>query len=193
MSPPPSTLRAVSDVEAQAGQNRLGDYVLLDTLGSGGSGVVYRAWQLSLQRFVAIKLVDRGDAADAERFEREARMAARLSHPHIVPIYEVGEHEGRRYLAMKLLEGRPMNRVRLEPRAAVALMCQAINAIDYAHRNDVVHRDIKPHNLILDGEEHVWVTDFGIARSTRGGSTVTAAGSVMGTPAYMPPEQARGQ
>src|SRR5437762_1791745 len=123
--PRPPLELGVAPAEPRGGQNRLGDYVLLDRLGSGGSGVVYRAWQLSLQRFVALKLVEEGEPTEADRFEREARTAAKLSHPHIVPIYEVGQHEGRRYLAMKLIEGRAMNQVRVEPRQAVALMCQA--------------------------------------------------------------------
>ncbi len=176
------------------GQLRFGDYVLLDRLGTGGSGVVYRAWQLSLQRLVALKLLDgQTDDRDEDRFARESRTAARLSHPHIVPIYEVGEHEGRRYLAMKLVEGQALNHVVIQPRRAVELIWQAAGAIAYAHRNGVVHRDLKPHNLILERDEHLWVTDFGIARSMKGGSTLTATGSVMGTPAYMPPEQARGE
>jgi WD40 repeat protein len=178
--------------EGQSGGSRFGDYILLDRVGSGGSGAVHRAWQLSLERLVAIKLIDAG-AHDAERFTREGRMAARLSHPHIVPIYEVGAHEGRRYLAMKLILGRSMSRMSLPPRRAVALMRQATSAIEYAHTHGVVHRDLKPHNLILEGDDHVWVTDFGIARSMKGGSTLTATGSVVGTPAYMPPEQARGE
>ena len=178
--------------DEQAGQTSFGDYVLLDRVGSGGSGAVHRAWQLSLERLVAIKLIDAG-ATEGERFVREGRMAARLSHPHIVPIYEVGAHEGRRYLAMKLITGQSMKGLCLPPRQAVTLLRQATSAIEYAHRNGVVHRDLKPHNLLLEGEGHVWVTDFGIARSMKGGSTLTATGSVMGTPAYMPPEQARGE
>jgi WD40 repeat protein/predicted Ser/Thr protein kinase len=175
------------------GQTRLGDYVLLDRIASGGSGVVHRAWQVSLQRFVAIKLLGPADAVEAERFVREARMAARMSHPHIVPIYEVGEIDGRQYLAMKFIAGQSMDRVRVEPKRAVAIICQVAGAIEYAHRNGIVHRDLKPHNLILEGGDHVWVTDFGTARSTKGGSTLTGAGNVLGTPAYMPPEQARGR
>jgi eukaryotic-like serine/threonine-protein kinase len=182
------------------GQTRFGDYVLLDRVGSGGSGAVFRAWQLSLERLVALKLIDPAvagglDGADADRFLRESRTAARLSHAHIVPIYDVGQHEGRRYLVMKLISGQPMNgRQRpLAPARAAALIRQATGAIAYAHRNGVVHRDIKPHNLLVEDEDHVWVTDFGIARSMQAGSTLTAAGSVMGTPAYMPPEQARGE
>jgi WD40 repeat protein/predicted Ser/Thr protein kinase len=175
-------------------QVTLEDYVLSDKIGRGGSGTVYKAWQLSLQRFVAIKLVDPGSAVDSERFEREARMAARLDHPHIVPIHQIGEFEGRHFLAMRLIDGESLDRVRVSPRQAVTLMCQAINAMDYAHQRGVVHRDLKPQNLILErGGEHVWVTDFGLARSLTRGATVTAMGNVVGTPAYMPPEQARGR
>jgi WD40 repeat protein len=185
----------VGVVGLEPGQTRLelGDYVLVEQIGSGGSGTVHRAWQRSLERFVAIKLVEGGSAADAERFQREARTAARLTHPHIVPIYEVGAHEGRQFLVMRLIDGQSMDRVRVDHRRAIALMCQAINAISYAHKSGVVHRDLKPHNLILErGGEHVWVTDFGIARPLAGSATLTAPGNVIGTPAYMPPEQARG-
>jgi WD40 repeat protein len=170
----------------------LSDYRLLEKLGSGGAGTVYRAWQVSRQRYVAIKLVETG-GVDAERFEREVRLAAGLTHPHIVPIEEVSQHEGRRYLVMRLIEGQSLDRARVEPRQAMVLMCQVVNAIAYAHRSGVVHRDLKPHNLILErGGDHVWVTDFGIARPLAGGATLTAHGNVVGTPAYMPPEQARG-
>src|SRR5436190_234524 len=100
--------------QPRAGQPRLGDYVLLDRIASGGSGVVHRAWQVSLQRFVAIKLLGHAEPIEAERFVREARMAARLSHPHIVPIYEVGEHEGRQYLVMKYIDGLSMDKVRVD-------------------------------------------------------------------------------
>jgi WD40 repeat protein len=184
-------------IEAAESRNavRLGDYVLLDRIGSGGSGVVHRAWQISLQRFVAVKLVGvaDGDAIEGERFLREARMAAGLAHPHIVPIYEVGVHEGRHFLVMRLVTGPSLNKLQLPHRRAVELMVPVAMAIEYAHHCGIVHRDLKPHNLIIESDGHVWVTDFGLARSTRGGTTVTANGGVLGTPAYMPPEQARGQ
>jgi WD40 repeat protein/predicted Ser/Thr protein kinase len=180
-------------LEAEGEKARLGDFVLLERLGAGGAGVVHRAWQLSLRRFVALKIVHEGEPVDAQRFLREAHMAARLSHPNIVPIYEVGEEKGRHYLAMKLVEGRAMSQLVVSPARAAELMVQAVDAIDHAHRAGIVHRDIKPQNLLLEGDRHVWVTDFGVARSTRGGSTLTMAGSVLGTPAYMPPEQARGE
>jgi WD40 repeat protein len=178
---------------ATAEKPRLGGYVLLDRVGSGGAGAVHRAWQLSLKRFVALKIVHEGEPVDAQRFAREAQMAAALSHPNIVPIYEVGEEGGRHYLAMKLINGRAMSGLALSPRRAVELLCQAVDAIEYAHTCGIVHRDIKPQNLLLEGDGHVWVTDFGVARATAGGSTLTMAGSVLGTPAYMPPEQARGE
>jgi len=178
--------------EIPAERPRLGGYVLLERVGSGGSGVVHRAWQISLQRFVALKVVHEVDPLDAQRFAREAHTAARLSHPHIVPIYEVDEEGGRHYLAMQLIAGQSLNRVQVTPRRAVELISQAADAIDHAHHNGIVHRDIKPSNLILEGDSHVWVTDFGVARAIDGGSTLTMAGGVLGTPAYMVPEQARG-
>jgi WD40 repeat protein/predicted Ser/Thr protein kinase len=186
--------RLPDDVRAAASQprNLLGDYVLVESVGAGGAGTVYRAWQTSLRRYVALKLLHERDQ-EADRVLREAQIAARLSHPHIIPVYEVGSHDGRRYLTMKLIAGVPTSRVRLDPPRAAALMADVADALDHAHRAGVVHRDLKPHNLLLEESGHVWVTDFGIARQQEAGSTLTQAGTVVGTPSYMPPEQARGQ
>jgi WD40 repeat protein len=174
-------------------KNLFGDYVLVQPVGMGGAGVVYRAWQKSLRRYVALKLLHEREREDAERAAREAQIAARLSHPHIVPIYEIGAHEGWQYLTMKLIAGLAMSKVALTPRGSVVVMRDVAGAVDHAHRAGIIHRDLKPHNLLLEDGGHVWVTDFGQARRKEAGSTLTPAGSVVGTPAYMPPEQAKGQ
>jgi WD40 repeat protein/predicted Ser/Thr protein kinase len=174
-------------------QNLFGDYILVQPVGIGGAGVVYRAWQKSLCRYVALKLLHERERKDHDRVAREAQIAARLSHPHIVPVYEIGSHEGWHYLTMKLIAGVAMSKVRLDPEHALAAMRNVAEAVDHAHRAGIVHRDLKPQNLMMEEGGHVWVTDFGLARLKEGGSTLTARGSVVGTPAYMPPEQAKGQ
>jgi serine/threonine protein kinase len=174
-------------------ENLFGDYVLVQQVGFGGGGVVYRAWQRSLRRFVALKVLHEREQQDRDRATREAQLAARLSHPHIVPIYEVGEHRGHQYLTMKLIAGLAVSKVKVGPARAAALMREVAEAVEHAHQAGIVHRDLKPHNLLLEEGGHVWVTDFGLARQKGGGSTITVGAAVMGTPAYMSPEQARGE
>jgi WD40 repeat protein/predicted Ser/Thr protein kinase len=174
-------------------EERFGEYVLIEAIGAGTAGVVYRARHHGLGRHVALKLLHGRNVEYAERFSREAKIAARLSHPHIVPVYEVGTHEGRPYLTMKLITGVAMSSVVLEPRRAAAAIRDVADAVEYAHRASIVHRDLKPHNMLLDDGGHVWVTDFGLARHKDVGATLTQEGAVVGTPAYMSPEQAKGQ
>jgi eukaryotic-like serine/threonine-protein kinase len=181
-----------SEAPARGPEDHFGDYVLVEAVGAGAAGVVYRAWHKNLGRHVALKLLHGRGSAYAERFAREAQIVARLSHPHIVPVYEVGAHDGRPFLTMKLIAGVAMDNVVLEPRRAAAAIRDVADAVDHAHRAGIIHRDLKPHNLLLEDGGHVWVTDFGLARHTEGGSTLTEAGAVLGTPAYMPPEQAKG-
>ncbi len=180
-----------------------GKFALLQELGRGGFGVVYKAWQADLQRVVALKLLH-ADTEDAvERFLREARIAANLSHPNITAIYEVGRHEGKPYITMQYVDGLTTNKAQLNPREAVAVMRDAALAVDYAHAREIIHRDIKPHNIMTTEERsgtsasetsrRVFVMDFGLARSTKGDSSLTAEGQVMGTPAFMAPEQAEGR
>ncbi len=169
-------------------------YEILGELGRGGMGVVYRAWDPQLGREVALKvLLDQGSgSAEArERLLREAQVAARLSHPHIVPVYDTGEWMGQAYLAMQLVEGTTLDKASLEPKALVASLRDAARALDHAHREGVVHRDVKPTNFMVDGRGHVWVTDFGLARRNDVPTRLTLSGVVLGTPAYMSPEQAR--
>jgi beta-lactam-binding protein with PASTA domain/predicted Ser/Thr protein kinase len=174
-----------------------GRYRLLRRLGSGGMADVWLAEDSHLQRQVALKILHRRFAQDrefVERFRREAEAAAGLSHPNIVAVYDRGDVEGTYYIAMQLLEGRSLKELidqGLTPEQSAALIRQVLEAAGFAHRNGVVHRDLKPQNVIVDAEGKATVTDFGIARA--GASEITQAGSVMGTPHYFSPEQAQGQ
>ncbi|QDV38044.1 serine/threonine-protein kinase [Tautonia plasticadhaerens] len=177
-----------------------GDYELRGILGRGGMGVVYRAMQMSLHRPVALKMI-RGEvtASDEQRrrFRNEAEIAAGFDHPNIVPVYEVGEHNGQPYLTMRLVEGEGLDR-RLpayadDPPAAARLVQLAAEAVHHAHRRGVLHRDLKPANILIDAEGSPHVTDFGLARLVEGAGDLTHSGAVIGTPAYMAPEQASGR
>jgi serine/threonine-protein kinase len=175
-----------------------GRYRILRRLGSGGMANVYLAEDTELGRRVAIKILNDRYANDelfVERFRREAKSAAGLSHPNIVSIYDRGEAEGTYYIAMEVIEGRSLKELireagRLRPAQAIAYTRQILSAVRFAHRNGVIHRDLKPHNILIGAEERLKVTDFGIARA--GASQMTEAGSIMGTAQYLSPEQARG-
>ena len=175
-----------------------GRYRIIRRLGSGGMANVYLAEDEELGRRVAIKVLDEKHASDeqfVERFRREAKNAASLSHPNIVSIYDRGEAEGTFYIAMEYVEGRTLkdlivSRGQLPVDQAVAYARQILGALRFAHRKGIVHRDIKPHNVLVDGDGRLKVTDFGIARA--GASQMTEAGSIIGTAQYLSPEQARG-
>jgi beta-lactam-binding protein with PASTA domain/predicted Ser/Thr protein kinase len=176
-----------------------GRYLIVRKLGSGGMANVYLASDQELGRRVAIKILDERHARDAqfiERFRREAQHAAGLSHPNIVSVYDRGEAEGTYYIAMEYVEGRTLKEL-LVARGpsplgiAIDYTRQILSALRFAHRNGIVHRDIKPHNVIVDGEGRVKVMDFGIARAGTA-SQMTEAGSIIGTAQYLSPEQARG-
>jgi serine/threonine protein kinase len=178
----------------------LGDYELLEEIGRGGQGVVFRARQKSLNRTVALKILSLGkwaSRADLKRFRREALAAASLDHPNIVPIYEVGEHDGSCYFSMQFIEGGQLDKVvRCTPmsiRQAAELIAKVARTVHYAHEHGILHRDIKPGNILLDknGEPHL--TDFGLARLLDTQSSVTRTIDVLGTPSYMAPEQAAGE
>jgi hypothetical protein len=180
-----------------AAQRWFGDYELLERIGQGGMGVVYRARQHSLQRMVAVKLLpveSRESQEDVERFRREARSAARMQHPNIVEIYEFGTREGINFFSMRLVEGQSLAaRVAasgpLEPRAAASLLRPLAEAIDYAHRLGVLHLDLKPANVLLTADGDPLVADFGLARLIEA-SEAGNDGEISGTPNYMAPEQA---
>ncbi len=168
-------------------------------IGRGGMGVVYLATDLSLERPVALKLIAPELAEDQHfrsRFLREPRLAASLDHPNVIPIYEAGERDGRLYLAMRYVEGSDLRTLverdgKLSPERALRVLAQVAGALDAAHRRGLVHRDVKPANVLLDEDGHVYLTDFGITKQTGGASTDT--GRVVGTLDYLAPEQIRGE
>jgi serine/threonine protein kinase/Tfp pilus assembly protein PilF len=175
----------------------LGDYELLEEIGRGGQGVVFRARQKSLNRTVALKVISLGQwasKAHLKRFRLEAEAAARLEHPGIVPIHEVGERDGSCYFSMQFIEGGQLDEVvRREPmpiRRAVELIAKVARTVHYAHEHGILHRDIKPGNILLDQKGEPHLTDFGLARLVETESTVTRTLEVLGTPSYMAPEQA---
>src|SRR5205814_1495838 len=178
----------------------LGDYELVEEVGRGGQGVVFRARQKSLNRTVALKVISLGQwasTAHLKRFRREAEAAASLDHPSIVPIYEVGEREGACYFSMKFVEGGQIDKVvKHKPmtiRQAAELIAKVARTVHYAHEHGILHRDIKPGNILLDTKGEPQLTDFGLARLVEAESTVTRTMEVMGTPSYMAPEQAAGE
>jgi WD40 repeat protein len=186
--------RAVADAAPQP-TRRLGDYVLLREVGRGGMGIVHEAEQVSPGRRVALKVLSFASALDPrllQRFRNEARAAAGLRHAHIVPVYAVGCEDGVHFYAMQFVEGTtlatPPAGVPADPRLAAGLGVQAAEALEHAHRAGVVHRDVKPANLLLDRDGHLWVTDFGLAL-LRDGERLTQTGDVVGTLHYMAPEQ----
>jgi eukaryotic-like serine/threonine-protein kinase len=182
-------------------ESLVGDrYAVIETLGSGGMAVVYRARDQELERDVAIKvlpehLVSNGEVR--ERFEREARLVGRLSHPNIVNVYDVGKAEGRPYIVMECVDGVTLadelaRRGRFPAADAVELALQACAGLEHAHRHGLVHRDIKPRNLLLRPDGVLKIADFGIARAVEG-TQLTAEGTVLGTAVYAAPEQASGE
>lgn len=186
---PPEVARAAEDPA-----NVLGKYVLTSLLGKGSMGAVHKAWDRGLRRWVAVKvLLPTADAELVLRFRREAETAAAIQHPNIVPIYDVGEIDGRPYLVMKYVEGSTLMGMSLRFDQILRILGQAARGVAYAHEHNVVHRDLKPGNIMVDGSGHVYVMDFGLAKDLYGARGLTAPGTVMGTPTYMPPEQAAGK
>ena len=192
-SPMPATARAAKVL------GELGDYELLEEVGRGGQGVVFRARQKSLNRIVALKVIGLGQwatKAHLKRFRLEAEAAASLDHPCIVPIYEVGERDGQCHFSMKFVEGGQLDevikRTPVSIRQAVELVAKIARTVHYAHEHGILHRDIKPGNILVDerGEPHL--TDFGLARLVESESTITRTVEVLGTPSYMSPEQTSG-
>lgn len=177
---------------------RFGPYEVVRPIARGGMGVVFRAIDTKLDRPVALKVLISGDLAGPEeiaRFRREALAAGRLRHPYIVPIHNVGEQEGWSYIAMELVEGTPLHVLlrqrKLDVDEGVRIVLQIAEGIAHAHKNGVIHRDLKPANVLVDEEGNARLTDFGLAKMSKG-SDLTEKGTTLGTPNYMPPEQARG-
>jgi WD40 repeat protein/tRNA A-37 threonylcarbamoyl transferase component Bud32 len=176
-----------------------GDYELLEEIARGGMGIVYKARQKKLQRTVALKMIQAGHWAshqEVQRFYVEAEASAKLDHPGIVPIFEVGEHDGQHFFSMALVDGGSLaTRLRSGPlpeREAVELLVRVADAVGYAHEHGVIHRDLKPGNILVDRSGQPKVTDFGLAKVATLDSHLTMTGQVVGTPSYMAPEQASG-
>src|ERR671924_1357714 len=165
----------------------------------GGMGVVYRATQLRLTRTVALKLVTPALARDAsfrERFRREWMVAASIDHPNVIPVYEAGEDDGALFIAMRWVAGTNLrdliDRGALEPGRAARLVAQVAGALDAAHERDLIHRDVKPANILITGEDHVYLTDFGLTKHASSISGLTRTGQWVGTVEYTAPEQIEG-
>lgn len=181
-------------------EKTFGDYELLSEIARGGMGVVYRARQTGLNRIVALKMILAGrlaNAEDVQRFRTEAEAAARLSHPNIVNIYDIGEINGQHFFSMELIEGASLSqRLTQGPmagRAAARCVLKIARAVQYAHAQGILHRDLKPSNILMDASDEPHITDFGLAKRLGGDSGQTRTGAVLGTPSYMAPEQAQGR
>jgi WD40 repeat protein/serine/threonine protein kinase/tetratricopeptide (TPR) repeat protein len=189
-----------SDLGRGARVRYFGDYEIRRVLGRGGMGVVYEARQISLNRMVALKMVKAGLLAgddELRRFQNEAEAVALLDHPGVVPVYEVGDHDGQRYFSMKLVTGGSLvsmlEKYQGDPKAAAALVAEAAEAVAHAHMRGILHRDVKPANILVDEQGHSHVTDFGLAKRVEADVELTQSGAILGTPAYMSPEQATGR
>lgn len=182
-------------------QREFAGYRIECRVGRGGMGVVYRATELALDRPVALKVLSDELARDAEfrrRFVAESKLAASLDHPHVVPIHAAGEHEGVLYIAMRFVPGEDLRTVLreegpLEPERAVRIIAQVASALDAAHAHGLVHRDVKPGNVLLTPEGHAYLTDFGLSKRLSGDTQATKSGMVLGTLDYIAPEQIRGE
>jgi hypothetical protein len=202
-----SSKSRLDDVPEEAAQysedpaRQLGQYILVKQIGKGGMGAVWKAWDKKLTRWVAIKFLLVSEDEDVLRFQREAKLAARLRHPNIAPIYEVGEapamqagQSTRHYLAMEYIDGQTMaGAANLPISELLDIFMKVAQGIEAAHKAGVVHRDLKPANVMLTSDKWPYVMDFGLAKAIQAESSISVSGAVMGTPAYMPPEQAQGQ
>src|SRR5262245_52063213 len=177
-----------------------GDYELLEQIARGGMGVVYRARQVSLNRIVAVKMILAGQfasPAEVQRFRAEAEAAARLQHPNIVAIHEIRQHDGQHYFSMEFVEGRNLaeflRHTPLPAKHAAKYLKAIAEAIHCAHQHGILHRDLKPSNVLIDLSDQPRITDFGLAKQMKGDSDLTLTGQVIGSPNFIPPEQAAGK
>ena len=190
----------IEESVSASSSTRLGDYELLEEIARGGMGVVYRARQVSLNRIVAVKMILAGQGASPQflqRFRTEAEAVAKLQHSNIVAIHEVGEHEGRQFFSMEYVDGpNLLDLVRqkpLEAKRAAGYVQAVAEAIHYAHQQGVLHRDLKPSNVLIGASDQPKITDFGLAKVLASDTELTLSGQVLGTPHYLPPEQASGK
>jgi len=177
----------------------IGPYRIVALIGQGGMAMVYKAHHAQLDRFVALKLMHQillDDSNFLIRFQREAQIIARLEHPHIVPVYDFNQHNGQPYLVMKYLEGHTLKQAIADPEREFEVLVDHLtkiaDALHYAHQRGVIHRDVKPSNIIIDAGQQPFVTDFGLARLAQTGTSTLSQDMLIGTPSYMSPEQARG-
>jgi len=206
--PPSSTSKSrLDDIPDEAAAfaedpaRQLGAYILVKQIGKGGMGAVWKAWDKKLTRWVAIKFLLVAEDEDVLRFQREAKLAARLRHPNIAPIYEVGEapatqagQQTRHYLCMEYIDGSTMaSAIGLPVNELLDIFMKVAQGMEAAHKAGVVHRDLKPANIMLTTDKWPYVMDFGLAKAIQAESSISVSGAVMGTPAYMPPEQAEGR
>ncbi len=177
-----------------------GVYRIVAPLGEGGMAAVYKAYQSNMDRYVALKVLPRHFANDPQfvaRFEQEAKVLAKLRHPHILPVHDYGQHDGYTFLVMPFIEsGTLINFLREQPLSLLKIqrfISQVGDALDYAHSQGIIHRDVKPSNVLVDERENCMLVDFGIAKIVEGSANLTQTGGILGTPAYMSPEQGRGE
>jgi serine/threonine-protein kinase len=180
------------------GEN-IGPYRILEKLGRGGMATVFKAYHLALDRYVAIKALHPAFMEDPNflaRFQREARVVAKLEHPNIVPIYDFAEHEGRPYLVMKFIEGETLKarllRSTIERDEMIQIVEDIGDGLNYAHKKGILHRDIKPSNVLLGFDDRIYLADFGLARIALAGESTLSSDMMLGTPQYISPEQAMG-
>jgi tetratricopeptide (TPR) repeat protein len=205
---PPKGAAGMPDAVAEAlltARNLMGKYVRVTLLGEGGMGEVWRAWDRDLSRWVALKILKPGSLDELGQFQREARTVAKLVHPNVAAVYDVGEHLGRPYIAMQIIDGCPLHTIpRDDPKLLVRLLRDACLGVHCAHEHGIIHRDLKPENIIVEERSGIatqpggvglksYVVDFGLAKDVASASALSVQGAVMGTPAYMSPEQARGR
>jgi serine/threonine protein kinase len=211
-SPPQATIRVAPDAFVESPETEtkefvpgtrlgyFGEYELLEEIARGGMGVVYKARQSSLKRIIALKMIRSGalaGEAEVKRFHTEAEAAAQLQHPNIVAIHEIGEHQGQQYFTMDFVAGKNLAQIAngkpVSPRSAAEWLKAIAGAVQFAHQRGVLHRDLKPQNVMLDAHGRPLVMDFGLAKNLAADSSVTNTGAVMGSPSYMSPEQAQGR
>ncbi len=187
-----SVVPAPPDVASAPPGSRFGKYVRTAKLGAGGMGVVWKAWDVELRRWVALKFVLSAGPEEIARLRREAQVAGGLTHPNIPAIYDVGELDGQPFIAMQFIDGRPLGAIKVGRDAAIGILRDAALAVEFAHQQGVIHRDVKPDNVMIAGGV-TYVLDFGLARRIDVDSSLSRSGFAIGTPAYMSPEQARGE